>query len=74
MWTTVSLTAHPVWDEVNWHCSATWREDHEAEPLTLTLSGRAPLGEDESPEGVLTAALRALALERVQVRLESPGA
>jgi hypothetical protein len=60
MWTAASISATTTWEEVLWRASCTWRDEADAEPVILALSGRAPLGDDDGPVAMLRAALRAL--------------
>lgn len=63
MWTNVSLNCHPIWDEVQWSVTAIWRDTIDAEPVMLTRTGRASMGDHDSPERILTAALDAFVRE-----------
>jgi hypothetical protein len=60
MWSSIHLSALPVWGEVSYTVTATWRDDHEAEPVTLTRSGIAQVHPHDDPIGMLQAVLSCL--------------
>jgi len=60
MFTTTTLITHRVWDEVLWSATAVWDDGSGAEPARLYASGRAPLGADDTPTALLTAAVGAM--------------
>ncbi len=66
MLTHIHLNAHVVWDDVLWQVIAIYQDSADAEPVTLERAGRAPLDGEDSPYGVLAAAVRALERDRVQ--------
>jgi hypothetical protein len=59
MWTTVSLSTHQVLDLVEWRAVAIYDAGDGTDTVALTRSGYATLGDDDSPEAILRAALRA---------------
>jgi hypothetical protein len=65
VFTTTTLITHQVWDEVIWSATAVWDDGSGAEPARLSVSGRAPAGDDDSPIGLLTAALQAMRLQHL---------
>lgn len=69
MWTSISITAVPVWDDVLWHAAATWRDDDGADPIVLVRSGTTPTDGAIGARDLLTAALRGL-----NGALDDPGA
>jgi hypothetical protein len=68
MWTHLSLNVEVVWDDVLYRLIAIWQDHDAAEPVVLEKGGRAPLGDDRSPEGAMRAALAASAAELGQER------
>lgn len=60
MWSNVHLAAHLAWETVLWSATAIWADDPSAPPVVLETSGQTPLGEDDSPAGILYVAVCAL--------------
>lgn len=60
MWISVSLSLHPLWDDLQWRAVAIWQDDDASEPVVLTHSGTTPLGDEMSPQRILAKAVQAL--------------
>lgn len=65
MLTHIRVNAHVVWDDVMYHVSAAYQDDPQERPVVLEKRGVEPLGDDDSPEGVLAAVLGALQREGI---------
>ena len=63
MITHVRLNAHGVWEDVLYVVTAAYQEDPQEAPVLLEKRGMVPLGDDDSPEGVLAAVLGAVQRE-----------
>ena len=72
MWSAITFTLVPVWDDLTWWIAADWRDDLETPAVRVSKSGRCPMGAAASPYEMLAVALRALdqdlAGERVPAR------
>lgn len=73
MWSSIHLAVHPVWDVAQYVVTATWRDDHEAEPVTLTRHGSAQVHTHADPLEFLAAVLSELNRQGLEVRQESGG-
>lgn len=60
MWSAINVTAIPVWDDLVWHASATWRDDEDSEPVVIVRSGTAPAEGALGARDLLTVVLRAI--------------
>lgn len=72
MWSSIHLSVHPVWGEAQYVVTATWRDDAEAEPVTLTRSGIAQVHPQDDPTGVIDAVVRELNAHGLEER-RGPG-
>lgn len=69
MWTNLTLTIHPVWEDLHWSATATWQDDDAAEPVTLHQTGVTPARGLKDPEQLFRAAVAALQHQRTIQRL-----
>lgn len=60
MWSSIHLSIQPVWGDCQYAVTATWREDNEAEPVTLTRSGLAHVHPHADPGEFLAAVVAEL--------------
>lgn len=49
MWSSIHLSILPVWGDCQYAVTATWREDGETEPVTLTRIGVAHVHPENDP-------------------------